>query len=219
MRKTVLAIAASLAILPVSNNTTPPVFVTPNVTTVENGTYPFARQLFMMTLKFGALPTSGVRLDNYARAIDFVNTTGGLQGQTILNNDGEFTLTTTAAENPVTAGTCSTVGTQTVCPQTIPPWDVNVDGAANVNDFVLIGQVFLDMADRADQYEATQQSMQKFLDDTIAMVQANTGASWPKWQVAATSKLVITRNRRRRPKKATPRKASAPYAMKCPILS
>jgi len=138
--------AASLAILPVSNNTTPPVFVTPNVTTVENGTYPFARQLFMMTLKFGALPTSGVRLDNYARAIDFVNTTGGLQGQTILNNDGEFTLTTTAAENPVTAGTCSTVGTQTVCPQTIPPWDVNVDGAANVNDFVLIGQVFLDNA-------------------------------------------------------------------------
>jgi len=59
-----------------------------------------------------------------------------------------------------------------------------------VNDgSMVVGQVFLDMADRADQYEATQQSMQKFLDDTIAMVQANTGASWPKWQVAATSKL------------------------------
>jgi phosphate transport system substrate-binding protein len=138
--------ASNLSVLPVSNNTTPPVFVTPSVTTVENATYPFARQLFEMTLKFGALPASGQRLDNYARAINFVNTTASLAGQTIENNDGEFTLTTPPSENPVTAGTCTPVGSQTVCPQTIPPWDVNVDGTANVNDFVLVGQVFLDNA-------------------------------------------------------------------------
>jgi hypothetical protein len=138
--------ATNLGILAVSNNTAPPVYVTPNVTTVENGTYPFARQLFMMTLKYSALPTSGTRLDNYARAIDFVNTTTSLQGQTILNNDGGFTLTTTPAINPVTAQPCSTVGAQQVCPQVIPAWDVNLDGVANDNDFVLIGQVFLDNA-------------------------------------------------------------------------
>src|SRR5215510_4962494 len=66
---------SNLAILPVSNNTSPPNFVLPSVTTVENGTYPFARQLFEMTLKTSALPATGTRLDNYARAIDFVNTT------------------------------------------------------------------------------------------------------------------------------------------------
>jgi ABC-type phosphate transport system substrate-binding protein len=138
--------APNLAVLPVSNNTNPPVYVTPNVTTVENATYPFARQLFEMTIKYGALPTSGQRLDNYARAINFVNSTTSLAGQTIENNDGEFTLTTTTAQNPVTAGNCSQVGNQQACPQTIPPWDVNVDGTANVNDFVLVGQVFLDSA-------------------------------------------------------------------------
>ena len=138
--------APNLSILPVSNNTTPPVFVTPNVTTVENASYPFARQLFEMTLKYGALPQTGQRLDNYARAINFINTTASLAGQTILNNDGEFTLTTPSGENPVTALPCSTVGSQQVCPQVIPPWDVNVDGTANVNDFVLVGQVFLDNA-------------------------------------------------------------------------
>src|SRR5262249_6402423 len=90
--------ATNLAILPVSNNTTPPNFVLPNVPPAKNARPPSAGQFSMRPPKQRAWRARGPRLDNYARSIDFVNTTASIQGQTILNNDGEFTLTTTAAE-------------------------------------------------------------------------------------------------------------------------
>jgi ABC-type phosphate transport system substrate-binding protein len=122
--------------------------IVPNATTVDNASYPFARQLFMDTIKGSALPATGTRTDNWARAVDFVNTTISSAGQNALLGEGEFSLNTTPAENPITSLGCTTDGAtgQLVCPQAIPDWDVNLDNLDDINDIVGVGQLWLQSA-------------------------------------------------------------------------
>jgi hypothetical protein len=119
--------------------------ILPSPTTVDNNTYPFARQLFMDTIKGSALPAAGIRTDNWARALDFVNTTTGPNGQQVLLTQGEFSLTTN--NNPVTSQPCTTdppTGQQ-VCPQLIPDWDVTLQGRDDINTIVAVGQLWQQM--------------------------------------------------------------------------
>jgi phosphate transport system substrate-binding protein len=87
--------------------------------TVQNGTYPIARRLHMMTIQFA----SNTRLDTFARGINFVNYIVSATGQGFV---------TAASFFPLSA------------PQNIPPWDPDIDAAstADINDIVSIGQVW-----------------------------------------------------------------------------
>jgi len=122
--------AAGLTIAPVNG-------LAPNPNNIDSGQYVFSRQLFMDTIKASALP-AGTRTDNYARALNFVNTTTGQNGQTVLVGQGEVALITN--NNPVTSQSCFTLSGQTVCPQLLPIWDVDLSFKDDVNDIVAIGQ-------------------------------------------------------------------------------
>ena len=93
-------------------------FINPSVVTVQNGTYPAPRQLFVLAKKFNVLTTmSATDTTALVKAYDFINYMASSAGQ----------------------ASVSAVGFVTVAPFVpIPDADINLDGAIAIGD---LGQV------------------------------------------------------------------------------
>jgi phosphate transport system substrate-binding protein len=91
-------------------------YVMPSVTTVQNGTYPVPRQLFLAVNKFGTLRSATVT-DNssYVKAYDLVNYFLSSAGQQFIGQVGFVNQAVPTA-------------------QPIPDYDVNLDGAVGLGD-------------------------------------------------------------------------------------